>query len=499
MIIGEERPFTAGTAVKSVLNFILNYVILLGIVLLMVFLNNMDDFSKYLSENLPVLFFTVGCLFLLSWIIYLYYFFDRKSFLTEMKNIWLLFLLLDVCIAVTYLSGFYIDIYARPAALLALLALFLIGYRDAIFLNFIFAVIMFIADVFADYENYATTGITNDIFSAFMICFISGMFAIFIGKTAKTRGQVLGTGFIVAIPTLIIIALLKISEYDNLSVETLITLAYGLGGSVFSVILLLAFLPIFEGLFSVLTAFRLRELTSPSAKLLKRLKKEALGTFNHSMAVAQLAESCASALGENVELARAAAYYHDVGKLRQPEFFTENQTDHNLHDELTPELSADIIRSHTRDGYDLITAYRLPRFFADVALQHHGTMPIKYFYAKALRMSDGEINIENYSYQGPKPQSKIAAIIMIADACEAATRSLTDRSPEKVEQAVRSIIQERMDLEQFTECEITMRELNVIKETLVSAFTGMYHHRIKYPDVHFSRGGVEDKGGKADA
>ena len=122
MIIGEERPFTAGTAVKSVLNFILNYVILLGIVLLMVFLNNMDDFSKYLSENLSVLFFTVGCLFLLSWIIYLYYFFDRKSFLTEMKNIWLLFLLLDVCIAVTYLSGFYIDIYARPAALLALLA-----------------------------------------------------------------------------------------------------------------------------------------------------------------------------------------------------------------------------------------------------------------------------------------------------------------------------------------------------------------------------------------
>ena len=113
-------------------------------------------------------------------------------------------------------------------------------------------------------------------------------------------------------------------------------------------------------------------------------------------------------------------------------------------------------------------------------------------------MSDGEINIENYSYQGPKPKSKIAAIVMIADACEAATRSLTDRTPEKVEKAVRSIIQERMDLEQFSRCEITMSELNVIKETMVSALTGLYHHRIKYPDVRFTRGGVEDKGGKAD-
>lgn len=500
MIIGEEKPFTGAVLAKSILLFVLNFLILLGITLLMVFFHDPAGYSQYLADNLFMLFFTVGCLFLLCWIIYLYYFFDKRSFLTDMKNIWLVFWILDVSIIVSALTGDYISAYARPAAMLALLTLFLVGYRDAIFLNVVFSVTMFVLDIFVDYQTYVATGMTNEIFSSFMICFIGGMFAVFVGNSAKTRGHVLGTGFVIAIPTVVIILLLKGTDYTHLDgLELLQSAGFGLGGSVFSAILALALLPVFEGVFSVLTVFRLRELTSPDAKLLKRLKAEAPGTFNHSMAVAQLVESCASALGENVELARAAAYYHDVGKLRQPEFFTENQTDHNLHDELTPELSADIIRSHTKDGYDLINAYHLPKFFAEVALEHHGTMPIKYFYAKALRMSDGEINIENYSYQGPKPRTKIAAIVMIADACEAATRSLTDRTPENVEKAVRSIIQERMDLEQFSECEITMNDLNTIKETMVSALTGLYHHRIKYPDVRFTRSGVEDKGGRVDA
>jgi hypothetical protein len=166
-----------------------------------------------------------------------------------------------------------------------------------------------------------------------------------------------------------------------------------------------------------------------------------------------------------------------------------------MHDELTPELSADIIRSHTKDGADLLRTYRMPEFFADVAEQHHGTMPITYFYTKALRMSDGEIKIEDYSYEGPKPVSKIAAIIMIADACEASTRSLQDRSAKNVESMVRNIIQQRMDLEQFSECDLSMNELQIIKDTLVGALTGIYHHRIKYPDVRFTRSGVEDNGG----
>ena len=240
-------------------------------------------------------------------------------------------------------------------------------------------------------------------------------------------------------------------------------------------------------MFSELTIFRLRELASEQAKLIKRLKKNAPGTYHHSMTVAQIAEACAQAIGEDSELARAAAYYHDVGKLKNPEMFTENQTDYNVHNELTPELSVDIIRSHTRDGANLIRKAHLPEFFADIAIQHHGTLPIKYFYAKALKMSDGELNIENYSYAGPTPTSKIAAIIMIADAAEAAARSLTNRSPEKVEELVRNIIEERLDLEQFDNCNITMSELTTIKLTVVSQLTGVYHSRVAYHKLKINK------------
>ena len=132
---------------------------------------------------------------------------------------------------------------------------------------------------------------------------------------------------------------------------------------------------------------------------------------------------------------------------------------------------------------------------ADVAIQHHGTMPIKYFYAKALKMTDGELNIEDFSYPGPKPQTKVAAIIMIADASEAISRTLPDRSPEKVESAVRDVIEERMDLDQFDECDITMKDLTVIKETIVSCLTGVYHSRIQYPKLKLKRKGeTESKG-----
>lgn len=226
-----------------------------------------------------------------------------------------------------------------------------------------------------------------------------------------------------------------------------------------------------------------------------------MGTFNHSIVVAHLAEACAIALNEDTALARAAAYYHDVGKLRQPEYFTENQSGYNPHNELSPELSVDIIRSHAKDGYELIRARRLPKILADVAIQHHGTMPIKYFYAKALKMTDGELNIEDFSYPGPKPQTKIAAIIMIADASEAISRSLPDRTPERVESAVREIIEERVDLDQFDECDITMRDLTAIKEAIVNCLTGVYHSRIRYPKLKLGRRAEEeeDKEKKSDA
>jgi len=266
-----------------------------------------------------------------------------------------------------------------------------------------------------------------------------------------------------------------------------ILLAYGALGAVFSTLLYMILLPIFELMFSELTTFRLREITAPNARLMKKLKNEAPGTYNHSMVVAQLTEACAIAIGEDGEIARAAALYHDVGKLKNPEMFTENQSDRNIHNELAPELSAEIIRSHTADGAKLIRKYHLPEFLADAAIQHHGTLPIKYFYVKALKMTDGEVPIENFSYSGPAPETRIAAIIMIADAVEAATRSLADRSAANIEKLAGNLIEERMNLDQFVNCNITMRDLTIISRTIAQSLSGVYHSRISYPKLKIGK------------
>jgi 7TM receptor with intracellular metal dependent phosphohydrolase len=485
-----ESVWTKKEIVKSSLLFVLHLVILIFIAAILLLGDKFDRFSQTIKENRTNYLYMTFCIFLLVLITYFYYFFEDRRMLIGGKNIALIFTVLDLSLIVSFLFGKYVHIYARPVALAALLVFVLVGRRDAIFMNMICAILMFVVDNFSD-----GTAAANNVYSSFIIAFSAGMIAIFFGNKAKTRFQIVGIGLIIVIPVDFIIFLLEVSGLSGSSSgsATAVTgiekifqqMGYGLLGGIMSAVLFLAILPVFESLFNCLTVFRLRELTSSDAKLLKKLKEEAPGTFNHSMVVAQLAEACAANLGEDVDYARAAAFYHDVGKLHQPEYFTENQGEYNLHDELTPELSADIIRSHTQDGYELIRAHHLPQFLADVALQHHGTMPIRYFYAKALKMTDGELNIEDFSYPGPKPKTKIAAIIMIADASEAVVRALPKRTPEEVEKAVRGIIEERMDLEQFSDCDITMADLTTIRRTLVSTLTGVYHHRVKYPSIKY--------------
>ena len=187
---------------------------------------------------------------------------------------------------------------------------------------------------------------------------------------------------------------------------------------------------------------------------------------------------------EDALLARTCAYYHDVGKLRRPEYFKENQPDGvNPHDDLTPELSANIIKSHTQDGHDLLVKSRIPKEIAEVCLQHHGTSPMIFFYDKAKKFTDGEVDVAQFCYPGPKPRTKVAAILMIADSAEAATRTLSNRSRENVTSVVRKLVSDRMKLGQFDDCEITLKELNIIIDTVINSLTGVYHRRVKYPKV----------------
>lgn len=474
--------------VKSALMFVLCYFLLLALIFIMIVVNDPSGWQTYVKEHVSGLFSLCVCTFLLFCIIYFYYYFDDREFLAKARNTFLIFSILLVSVACCFVFGKYLGIYARPSAMFALICLFLFNRRQAILLNFIFSLLMFVIDTYTN--NFDALSLGNELYFSMMLGFVCGTIAVFLAGGVKTRGGLLLTGTFISIPAVAVVLLLELPDINNLGwIEFVASAGYGILGCILSSVLTLALLPIFEWSFNRLTVFRLRELTRTDAKLLMRLKTEAPGTFNHSLIVAQLSETCALALGENAELARAAAYYHDVGKLKQPDCFTENQTDYNIHNELTPELSADIIRSHAKDGYDLLMSARLPEIFADVAREHHGTMPIKYFYAKAMKLSGGDADVKDYSYLGPIPQTKIAAIVMIADSSEAAVRSLQDRNAENVERVVRGIIEERMDLDQFTECDITMRELTVIKQTLVDALSNVHHHRVEYPAIRFNRGG----------
>ena len=461
------------------------YVFLCLIIFLMIVINDPAGWIGFIREKYAGILTLAVCTLLLCFIIYYYYYFEDREFLAKAGNILLIFSLVTVCVILSYVFGKFVNIYARPCALLALLCVFLFNRRQAIMLNFIFSILMFVIDTYTN--NFSADGATVQVYYSLMLNFVCGTFAIFAAGGNKTRGQLLLTGCVVAVPTVVIVTLLQVTSLYNDWIAFVASIGYSIVGCVVSAILALAGLPIFETAFNRLTVFRLRELTSTNAPLLVRLKQAAPGTFNHSLVVAQLAESCAVAIGENAELARAAAYYHDVGKLKQPDCFTENQTDYNVHDELMPELSADIIRSHAKDGYELLIAAHFPKIIADVAREHHGTLPIKYFYDKAMKLSGGDADIKDYSYLGPTPRSRIAAIVMIADASEAATRALADRSPEKVERTVRAIIEERMDLDQFADCDITIRDLSVIRRTLVETLSGVHHHRVEYPAIRFNR------------
>ncbi|MBQ9118093.1 MAG: HDIG domain-containing protein [Clostridia bacterium] len=479
-------------AIKSIVLFLVYFALLALLSFFLLVGTRLNSLSVVMRENGSRYLYALCCLFLLVAITYVYFFFENRGILMSGKNTALLFCVLGLQIGVSFGVG-QMNIYMRPVALVSLLTLMLLGRREAAFMTVIAALAMFVLDNASGADAYTQ----KEIYASLLIAFSSGIVSIFACACAKTRFRIILVGFIILIPVLFIIALLELTLF--VSPEALqgtlptaeyifIQMGYGVIGGISSTVLFLAILPIFEWMFNCLTVYRLRELTSHDSRLLRKLRTEAPGTFNHSVSVAQLAESCAAALGENADFARAAAYYHDVGKLHQPEYFTENQGDYNLHDELTPELSADIIRSHAHDGYELIRSHHLPQLFADVALQHHGTLPIRYFYAKALKMTDGELNIEDFSYSGPKPQTRIAAIIMIADAAEASVRALPNRTQETVEEAVRKIIEERMELEQFSECAITMQDLALIRRTLVDTLTGVYHRRVSYPGLRYKKG-----------
>lgn len=238
--------------------------------------------------------------------------------------------------------------------------------------------------------------------------------------------------------------------------------------------------------FGIMTVFQLLELANPSSRLLRRLLLETPGTYHHSVMVGNLAERAAETIGADPLLARVAAYYHDIGKMKNPLAFIENQAgQRNIHDDLSADVSARIIAGHIRDGIDLGYEYGLPVQIIGFIPQHHGTSVMSYFYGKALREAGGDeerVNEDTFRYPGPKPQTREAAILMLSDGVEASVRSLDDKDEASIRAMVDRIVDARVEDGQLDDAELTLKNIAQIKEAFVQQLLGMYHSRIKYPD-----------------
>lgn len=260
-------------------------------------------------------------------------------------------------------------------------------------------------------------------------------------------------------------------------------------GGIISGILTIGLLPFFESSFDVVTTIKLLELSNPNNSLLKKLLMEAPGTYHHSILVGNLAEVAAEEIGGNPVLARVASYYHDIGKIKRPYFFKENQMGiESPHKKITANLSTLIITSHVTDGVELAKEYRLPRVIQDIIEQHHGTSLVKYFFITVKNSSENPelINEEDFRYGGPKPETKEAAIIMLADGVEAAVRSISEPTKAKMEEMVNSIIKDRLEEGELDNCDLTLKEINKIKKSFMKALSGIYHERIEYPKEKYN-------------
>ncbi|KPV38958.1 HD family phosphohydrolase [Alicyclobacillus ferrooxydans] len=300
------------------------------------------------------------------------------------------------------------------------------------------------------------------------------------------RGTFMRAGFLVSMMNIVAILAMQLLLPARTTNLHSLWVHLGIGGlnGLVSAILTMGILPFFENSFGLLTPIRLLELSNPGNPLLKKLLMEAPGTYHHSLIVGNLAEAAAEIVGADPLICRVGAYYHDVGKMRRPAFFVENQmTKENPHDKIAPSLSHLIITSHVTDGLEMLEKAGLPKPIRDICATHHGTTILWYFYNKAREQDkNGSVHVDDYRYPGPKPKTRENAILMICDAVEAAVRSMSKPTPGRIEGVIRKIIRDRLQDGQLDECDLTLQDLDAMVGAFMKTLKGIYHSRIEYPD-----------------
>lgn len=317
-----------------------------------------------------------------------------------------------------------------------------------------------------------------------MVSLLAGVVAVFSLRKIRRRTQFYKTILFLSLAYLLGIVSVESLKFTPFS-DTLIYCGFGILNSFFSVFLCMGIVPLFERLFGFTTDITLLELSDLNRPILRELSLKAPGTFHHSLIIGSLAESAAESIKANTLLARVGAYYHDIGKVRKPEYFADNQTGiKNPHDKLSPKLSALIISSHVKDGIAIAKKEKLPKPIRDIISEHHGKTLISYFYNKAIELNPKHrIQETDFRYPGPRPSTKEAAIVMLADSVEAAARSLENPTPSRLKGIIRQIIANRFNEMELDGSDLTMKDLHKIGEAFLPILVGIFHQRPEYPGV----------------
>ena len=397
-------------------------------------------------------------------------------YLSEEKKAVLTGVLLCLVILIAFFA-FKLEVTCNPIFLAVIFLTLLVSGRvsslSVVFLSVVFAFIALGPDHY--YDDFARVLVSS---------LTGGFVGILMVRKSVRRSSIFVASFTVSLIMIIVNSTFGVLAADPF-MEVLIDAAYLLGANLLCAIAGIGVMPLWESLFRVATPQRLAELSNTDQPLLRRLMLEAPGTYHHCIMVASLAESCAAAIGANELLARVGALYHDVGKLKRPLYFTENQyTNENPHDALEPERSAAVLAAHVKDGVLMLKKAKLPDEVVRIAQEHHGTTLTSFFYYKAVKYyDDPELPKAPYRYPGPRPQTRESGIVMICDSCEAAVKSLDNPTGDKVQEMVKKIIRGKMDENQLDCCPLTMSDLSKIEAAILSALRGIMHERIEYPEL----------------
>lgn len=401
-----------------------------------------------------------------------------KDILTDLRKLTVILLILLLCSGFAVVTNYLPNLYFLPIALGSILATVLLGYRAGL------SLIIPLALIFCAMTSCRSSSTFYDVVLVFTNTVCGSVASVWFLKGRPQRVRVLVCGLIVGFISVINVIGIKFLTTAAETMDMLNTALWAFIGSFLSGILAVALQPAFEGIFHLATPSRLLELTNPNQPLMKRLMIEAPGTYHHSIIVANLAEAAADKIGANAYLARAGAYYHDIGKLKRPGYFSENQHGINPHEKTDPYVSAAILTAHTRDGYLLAQKEHLPPEVQDIILQHHGVTPVMFFYHKALQMANGNhVDINDFRYSGPKPKTKEASIVMLSDTIEAAVRSMKDPTPKAIDQFIERLIRGKLEDGQLSDCPLSLQDIDQICEAFSGILKGVYHERIEYPKV----------------